>query len=76
MLMISGVKDGCRSRKCSYVLKISESPEQQNKRDYLYYLAVGNARLKEYTVALKFIKALLQVMNINIVLYHHNNVGA
>ncbi|QQP51950.1 Mitochondrial fission 1 protein, partial [Caligus rogercresseyi] len=32
-----------------------------DKRDLLYYLAIGNARLKEYTVALKYIRGLLQV---------------
>lgn len=33
----------------------------QGNRDYIYYLAIGNARLKNYTDALKFIKAFLQV---------------
>ncbi|CAL8075236.1 unnamed protein product [Orchesella dallaii] len=37
------------------------SVEQHHKRDYLYYLAVGNARLKEYATALKYIKSLLQL---------------
>ena len=31
------------------------------KRDYLYYLAIGNARIKEYQIALKFVRGLLQV---------------
>jgi len=35
--------------------------EETNKRDHLYYLAVGNTKLKEYATALKYIRALLQV---------------
>ena len=35
--------------------------DETNKRDYLYYLAVGNTKLKEYATALKYIRALLQV---------------
>ena len=31
------------------------------KRDYLYYLALGNARLGEYEVALKFLDGILHV---------------
>ena len=31
------------------------------KRDYLYYLAIGNARIKKYETALKYIRGLLQV---------------
>lgn len=30
-------------------------------RDYIYYLAIGNARLKNYTDSLKFVQAFLQV---------------
>lgn len=33
----------------------------QGNRDYIYYLAIGNARLKNYTDSLKYIKAFLQV---------------
>ena len=35
--------------------------EETNKRDYLYYLSIGNTRLKEYATALRFIRALLQI---------------
>merc|ERR1711936_917554 len=35
--------------------------DEGGKRDYLYYLAIGNARIKEYQVALKFVRGLLQV---------------
>lgn len=38
-----------------------QSREETNKRDHLYYLAVGNTKLKEYSTALKYIRALLQV---------------
>jgi len=38
-----------------------QNKEETNKRDYLYYLAVGNYKLKEHTMALKYIRALLQV---------------
>jgi len=38
-----------------------QNREETNKRDHLYYLAVGNTKLKEYATALKYIRALLQV---------------
>jgi len=38
-----------------------QNREETNKRDHLYYLAVGNTKLKEYSTALKYIRALLQV---------------
>lgn len=31
------------------------------KRDCLYYLAIGNARMKEYTKALSYVRAFLQI---------------
>jgi len=31
------------------------------KRDYIYYLAIGNTRLKQYTTALKYCEAFLQI---------------
>lgn len=33
----------------------------EGNRDYIYYLAIGNARIKNYSVALKFCKAFLQI---------------
>lgn len=33
----------------------------EGNRDYIYYLAIGNARIKQYSVALKFCKAFLQI---------------
>lgn len=38
-----------------------KSREETNKRDYLYFLSIGNTRVKEYATALKYIRALLQV---------------
>lgn len=35
--------------------------DETAKRDYLYYLAIGHTRLKDYNEALKFSKAILQV---------------
>ncbi|XP_064456251.1 mitochondrial fission 1 protein-like [Ornithodoros turicata] len=35
--------------------------DTEAKRDYLFYLAVGNTKLKEYAQALKFVKAFLNV---------------
>jgi len=40
---------------------LQRSEDHSRKREYLYFLAVGNARLKEYTTALKYTKALLQI---------------
>ncbi|XP_072217010.1 mitochondrial fission 1 protein [Excalfactoria chinensis] len=39
-------------------LMADSAPEE--RRDYVYYLAVGNYRLKEYEEALKYVGALLQ----------------
>eukprot|EP00088_Acartia_fossae_P021588 TRINITY_DN22990_c0_g1_i1.p1 TRINITY_DN22990_c0_g1~~TRINITY_DN22990_c0_g1_i1.p1 ORF type:complete len:168 (-),score=44.60 TRINITY_DN22990_c0_g1_i1:102-566(-) len=38
-----------------------QRPDEDNKRDYLFYLAIGNTKLKEYSTALKYCRALLQV---------------
>lgn len=35
--------------------------DESAKQDYLYYLAIGNARIKEYQTSLKYIRALLQI---------------
>ena len=39
----------------------NQDRDESGKRDYLFYLAIGNARIKEYQTALKFIRGLLQV---------------
>ena len=44
-----------------YNLYILQNKDETGKRDYLYYLAIGNARIKEYQLALKFVRGLLQV---------------
>lgn len=33
----------------------------EGNRDYIYYLAIGNARIKQYPLAMKFCKAFLQI---------------
>merc|ERR1712018_108064 len=38
-----------------------QNKDETGKRDYLYYLTIGNARIKEYQIALKFVRGLLQV---------------
>ena len=38
-----------------------QNRDESGKRDYLYYLAFGNARIKEYQTALKYVCGLLQV---------------
>ena len=42
-------------------MSIVQNRDESNKRDYLYYLAIGNTKLKEYATALKYVRALLQV---------------
>nr|QBH73492.1 hypothetical protein [Isotomurus palustris] len=39
----------------------SKSTDQTHKRDYLYYLAVGHTRLKDFNIGLKYVKTLLQL---------------
>lgn len=34
---------------------------EEGQRDYLYYLAIGNARIKEYNTALNYIKSFLTI---------------
>ena len=45
----------------SYDFIFLKNRDETGKRDYLYYLAIGNARIKEYQLALKYIRGLLQV---------------
>jgi len=42
-------------------LLANKTGDQTHKRDYLYYLAVGYTRLKDFNIALKYIKNLLQM---------------
>ncbi|KAK5645619.1 hypothetical protein RI129_004083 [Pyrocoelia pectoralis] len=34
---------------------------EEGQRDYLFYLAIGNARIKEYTKALKYVRSFLNI---------------
>ncbi|CAB3366782.1 mitochondrial fission 1 protein [Cloeon dipterum] len=38
-----------------------KNPQALDKRDYLYFLATGYARIKEYSKSLQFTKAILQI---------------
>jgi len=42
-------------------LLASSTGDQSHKRDYIYYLAVGYARLKDFNLARKHVKSLLQL---------------
>ncbi|EZA57579.1 hypothetical protein DMN91_002443 [Ooceraea biroi] len=39
---------------------------ETERRDCLYYLAIGNARIKEYTKALSYVRAFLQIEPANV----------
>lgn len=41
--------------------ELYKRPDEVGKRDYVFYLAIGNGRLKEYQVALNYVKGLLRV---------------
>ncbi|XP_071453975.1 mitochondrial fission 1 protein [Hetaerina americana] len=41
--------------------ELFQNDRGDRKRDYLYFLAVGNARLKEYNTALKYVRAFLSI---------------
>lgn len=34
---------------------------EEGQRDYLYYLAIGNARIKEYSKALSYVRSFLTI---------------
>ncbi|KAL5005219.1 hypothetical protein ScPMuIL_018675 [Solemya velum] len=38
-----------------------KAPDESSQRDYLFYLAVGYTRIKEYEQALKYVKTLLRI---------------
>uniref|UniRef100_A0A2P2HXP0 Mitochondrial fission 1 protein n=2 Tax=Hirondellea gigas TaxID=1518452 RepID=A0A2P2HXP0_9CRUS len=48
-------------RGISLLEELYQSPEESGKRDYVYFLAVGNARLHEYRLALQYLNGLLAV---------------
>lgn len=43
------------------LLKELFNSHPEGKRDYLFYLAIGNARIKEYNKALHFVKQFLEI---------------
>ncbi|XP_041971081.1 mitochondrial fission 1 protein [Aricia agestis] len=48
-------------RKGIMLLKELSLRHPEGKRDYLFYLAVGNARIKEYNKALHYVKTFLEI---------------
>ncbi|KAF7988999.1 hypothetical protein HCN44_007309 [Aphidius gifuensis] len=48
-------------RKGIYLLEDLCKNHAATKRDCIYYLAIGNARIKEYNKALKYVKAFLDI---------------
>lgn len=44
-----------------YLLEDLAKKHSEGNRDYVYYLAIANARVKKYSVALKFCTAFLQI---------------
>ncbi|CAG9566471.1 unnamed protein product [Danaus chrysippus] len=48
-------------RKGILLLKELFNSHAEGKRDYLFYLAIGNARIKEYNKALHYIKRFLEI---------------
>jgi len=41
--------------------QLYQNPEENSKRDFVFFLALGNARLGEYTAALQYLDGLLAV---------------
>lgn len=41
--------------------ELFHTDKEESKRDYLYYLAIGNARIKEYNKALHYVRGFLQI---------------
>lgn len=44
-----------------FLLEDLAKKHSEGNRDYVYYLAIGNVRIKEYSIALKFCRAFLQI---------------
>ncbi|KAM0724987.1 Mitochondrial fission 1 protein [Formica fusca] len=53
-------------RKGILLLEDLYSNHDTEKRDCLYYLAIGNARIKEYSKALSYVRAFLQIEPANV----------
>uniref|UniRef100_A0A1L8E421 Mitochondrial fission 1 protein n=1 Tax=Nyssomyia neivai TaxID=330878 RepID=A0A1L8E421_9DIPT len=52
---------GADIKKGIVLLEDLATRHSEGKRDYIYYLAVGHTRIKEYTVALKYARTFLQI---------------
>ncbi|XP_037731883.1 mitochondrial fission 1 protein isoform X2 [Drosophila subpulchrella] len=50
-----------RSRYTNDIRKELARTHPEGRRDYIYYLAFGNARIKEYTSGLKYCRAFLDI---------------
>lgn len=48
-------------RKGILILEDLARTNREGKRDYIYYLAFGNARIKNYTEGLKYCRAFLEI---------------
>lgn len=48
-------------RKGIHLLEDLAARNPEGKRDYIYYLAFGYARLQDYTLSLKYIERFLQI---------------
>lgn len=48
-------------RKGIVLLQELYKSNEEGHRDYLYYLAIGNARIKEYSKALGYLKMFLSI---------------
>nr|XP_012219919.1 PREDICTED: mitochondrial fission 1 protein [Linepithema humile] len=57
-------------RKGILLLQDLYTKHDRDKRDCLYYLAVGNARIKEYSKALSYVRAFLQLEPANVQVQH------
>ncbi|KAF2357125.1 Fis1 C-terminal tetratricopeptide repeat [Trinorchestia longiramus] len=52
-------------RGISLLEDLYQNPDESGKRDFVYFLAIGNARLKDYNRALQYIDGLLAVEKSN-----------
>ncbi|XP_029419028.1 mitochondrial fission 1 protein [Nannospalax galili] len=52
--------EGCSSHTSAGITELLPKGSKEEQRDYVFYLAVGNYRLKEYERALKYVRGLLQ----------------
>ncbi|KAK4879044.1 hypothetical protein RN001_007190 [Aquatica leii] len=48
-------------KKGIFLLQELYRSHEEGQRDYLYYLAIGNARIKEYSKALSYVRSFLNI---------------